>query len=154
VGDELEYQVFRTGAGRLSRYISVSIIDCGAGLFTDLHRGILAAAHAQVFVVPATADGALSARAAFDWLGRTDLSPLLSRTVVALVSQTPTPGTDLEQARRMLAADGLPLINVPYDRHLAAGAAISLDRLGTATHTAATRIAAEAFTRSLMGDAT
>ncbi|MFC6882889.1 MULTISPECIES: MinD/ParA family ATP-binding protein [Actinomadura] len=153
VGDELDHEIFRAGAGKLSRYFSASVIDCGAGLVSGLTQSIIAGAHAQVFVVPGTGDGALSARAALEWFARNGYRPLLTRTVIALVTHTPNPDADVDRARQMLGSGGLPVITIPYDRHLAAGIAIAPERLGTPARDAATHIAAEAFVRSLSGGA-
>ncbi|MFI0444460.1 hypothetical protein [Actinomadura sp. 6N118] len=153
VGDELSFEEFQAATGRLSRYFSTSVIDCGAGLVTGLHKGILSSAHAQVFVAPGTADGALSARAALRWFAENGFVSLLARTVIALAAHTPNPDTDLDRARHLLAAGGRSVEIVPYDRHLAPGVTISAGRLGAATRTAATRIAAQAFSHSLARNA-
>lgn len=141
-------------AGRLGRYFSTSVIDCGAGLVSGLQRGVLSGAHAQVFVAPGTTDGAASARAALGWFAQNGHGPLLSRTVIALVAHTPSPGAELERAAEELSAAGLLVVHIPYDRHLAAGIAITPERVGGAARDAATLIAAEAFARSLSGGAT
>ncbi|RAY11326.1 hypothetical protein DPM19_30335 [Actinomadura craniellae] len=149
LGDELDLGTFQTAAGLLSRYASIAMIDCAAGVNARLQRGILADAHAQILVTPGTVDGALSARGALDWFGRNGLGPLLGRTVVVLVTHTPHIDADLDGARRLLAEGGLPVQHLPYDRHLAVGAAIEEGRTAGTTRTAAARIAVEAFSRSL-----
>ncbi|MFG2000994.1 hypothetical protein ACGFNU_17790 [Spirillospora sp. NPDC048911] len=148
VGSELDYPAFQSATGGLSRYFSVSVIDCGAGLITGLHRGILSSAHAQIFVAPATADGALSTRAALRWFAENGFVSLLSRTTVVLATQTPNPDTDLERARHLLAAGGRSVEVMPYDRHLAPGITISADRISATTRAVATRVAAQAFVSS------
>ncbi|MDL4772591.1 MinD/ParA family ATP-binding protein [Actinomadura xylanilytica] len=154
LGGDLDDEIFRAGAGRLGRYFSTSVIDCGAGLVSGLQRGVLSGAHAQVFVAPGTTDGAASARAALGWFAQNGHGPLLSRTVIALVAHTPSPGAELERAAEELSAAGLLVVHIPYDRHLAAGIAITPERVGGAARDAATLIAAEAFARSLSGGAT
>ncbi|GAA2590193.1 hypothetical protein GCM10010411_23910 [Actinomadura fulvescens] len=149
IGDELDFAEFEAGTGRVSRYFSTSVVDCGAGLVTRLHKKILSTAHAQVFVAPGTADGALSARAALRWFGENGYVSLLARTVIVLAAHTPNPDTDLERARHILAAGGRSVEIVPYDRHLAPGITISAERLGAAARTAAVRVAAQAFAHSL-----
>jgi MinD-like ATPase involved in chromosome partitioning or flagellar assembly len=147
VSEELSLKTFQVGAGTLGRYFAAAVIDCGAGLVSGLHREVLGSAHAQVFVVPGTGDGALSARAALDWFGQNGLGALLSRTVIALVGQNG--GGELDRAAEALADGGASVVSVPYDRHLASGSAIVADRIAAATRTAATRIAAEAFAHTL-----
>lgn len=147
--DDLEHETFQRGAGRLSRYFSVAIIDCGGNLDTSLRRGILASAHAQVFVAPATVDGAVSARAALQWFGGSGFGHLLSRTVVALVSHRPKAGNDLGRAIDVIKECAVPVTHVPFDRHLAADDAVNLDRVGTPAHAAIVDLACASFVRSL-----
>ncbi|MBO2447257.1 hypothetical protein J4573_09190 [Actinomadura barringtoniae] len=147
VNEELSLKTFQAGAGRLGRYFAAAVVDCGAGLVSALHREILGSAHAQVFVVPGTSEGALSARAALDWFAQNEMGGLLSRTVIALVAQNA--GGDMDRAREVLSDGGLTVTSVPCDRHLASGSAITADRIGTGARTAATRIAAEAFGHTL-----
>jgi MinD-like ATPase involved in chromosome partitioning or flagellar assembly len=146
VQGELQLPAFRTALGGLSRYFSAAVIDCGAGLITELHRGVLESAHGQVLVTPGTVDGALSTRGALDWFQENGFGPLLSRTVVALVSHTPHGDADIDKAAEMLG--DLPVIHLPYDRHLAAGNVIDPLLLSTGSRLAATQIATEAFDRS------
>ncbi|MFD0691771.1 MinD/ParA family ATP-binding protein [Actinomadura fibrosa] len=149
VADEIDHRVFQQAAGRLEPYFSVAVVDCGGGLTGELQRSVIGSAHAQVFVAPGTVDGALSARTALNWFAQNGYGELLSRTVVALVAHTPRPDADLVRAREMLSAGGLPVVHVPFDRHLAAGVSIAPERTGGAAEAAATTIAAHAFVRSL-----
>ncbi|WP_158587824.1 MinD/ParA family ATP-binding protein [Actinomadura logoneensis] len=151
VGADLDFETFHAALGRLGRYFSTTVVDCGAGLVSPLHRDILNAAHAQIFVAPATGDGTLSARSAIDWFARNGHADLLARTVIVLVSHTPVPDTDLALAQRLLGGAGQSVVIIPFDRHLAAGASIASGLLSTSTREAATRIADEAFTLSLAG---
>jgi MinD-like ATPase involved in chromosome partitioning or flagellar assembly len=148
IGAELEIEAFRAATGEMSRYFAAIVIDCGAGLLPELQRGILGDSHAQVLVTPATVDGALSARGALDWMAGNGFSVLLPRTVVTLVTHTPHEDADLERAQHMLSAGGIPVVHVPYDRHLAGGTPIDLPMTGEAARNAATRIAAEVFGRA------
>jgi MinD-like ATPase involved in chromosome partitioning or flagellar assembly len=145
---ELDLGTFRAAAGGMNRYFSVTVIDCGAGLLPELQRGILADAHAQVMVTPGTVDGALSAHGALEWQARNGYGHLLTRTVIAFVTHTPHVDADLTRAAQMLSAGGLPVVHMPYDRHLAAGTAIESARIGQETRAAAIRVAVEAFARA------
>ncbi|REE96559.1 MinD-like ATPase involved in chromosome partitioning or flagellar assembly [Thermomonospora umbrina] len=152
---ELELETFQTAAAGVGRYFSAAVIDCGAGIVARLQRGVLASAHAQVFVTPGTVDGALSARQTLSWFVGSGYEELLSRTVVALVTHSPHADgdADLERARQVLSDGGLPVVVVPYDRHLATGTAISPARVSGTVRAAASWIAAEVFARSLTGGA-
>lgn len=145
---ELDLATFKAAAGRMSRYFSAMVIDCGAGLLPELQRGILADAHAQVMVTPGTVDGALSARGALEWQARNGYQHLLTRTVVAFVTHTPHVDADLTRAAQLLSGGGMPVVHMPYDRHLATGTAVESARIGQETRAAAIRVALEAFARA------
>ncbi|MFG2006601.1 hypothetical protein ACGFNU_46390 [Spirillospora sp. NPDC048911] len=149
IAGEFNLETFQTALSSLARYISTAVIDCGAGILTELHRGILSTTHGLVLVTPGTVDGALSARGALEWFANSGQQALMSRTVIAMVMHAPQVGADLERATQMLGAWGLPVVQVPYDRHVAAGAALDLTRIGVATRAAVDRVAYEAFGRAL-----
>lgn len=144
---DLDLDTFRTAFGGLSRFFSTAMIDCGAGVLGALQRGILETSHAQLLITPATVDGALGTRGVLDWFAANGKAHLLQRTVVVVVTHTPHADADLDRLRELLGG-GLPVIHMPYDRHIATGAAIDASRLAATTRIAATRIAAEAFARS------
>ena len=145
---ELDLATFRSAAGGMSRYFSAMVIDCGAGLLPELQRGILSDAHAQVLVTPGTVDGALSARGALEWQARNGYQHLLTRTVIAFVTHTPHVDADLTRAGQLLSGGGMPVVHMPYDRHLATGTAVESARIGQETRAAAIRVALEAFARA------
>ena len=145
---ELDLDTFKAAAGRMTRYFSALVIDCGAGLLPELQRGILGDAHAQVMVTPGTVDGALSAQGALEWQARNGYQHLLTRTVVAFVTHTPHVDSDLTRAAQLLSGGGMPVVHMPYDRHLATGTAVESARIGQETRAAAIRVALEAFARA------
>jgi MinD-like ATPase involved in chromosome partitioning or flagellar assembly len=145
---ELDLATFQAAAGGMSRYFAAVVIDCGAGLLPELQRGILADAHSQVMVTPGTVDGALSARGALEWQARNGYQHLLTRTVIAFVTHTPHVDADLSRGAQMLSIGGLPVVHMPYDRHLAAGTAVESARIGQETRAAAIRVTIEAFARA------
>ncbi|MEV0403774.1 hypothetical protein [Actinoallomurus sp. NPDC050550] len=146
---ELDLATFRAAAGAMSRYFAATVVDCGAGLLPELQRGILSDSHAQVMVTPGTVDGALSAHGALEWQARNGYDHLLPRTVIAFVTHTPHVDADLGRAAQMLSSGGLPVVHIPYDRHLAAGTAVESARIGHETRAAVIRIAVEAFARAV-----
>jgi MinD-like ATPase involved in chromosome partitioning or flagellar assembly len=148
---ELDLATFKAAAGLMTRYFSALVIDCGAGLLPELQRGILADAHAQVMVTPGTVDGALSAQGALEWQARNGYGHLLSRTVIAFVTHTPHVDADLTRAAQLLSGGGMPVVHMPYDRHLATGTAVESARIGQETRAAAIRVALEAFARATGG---
>ena len=67
--------------------------------------------------------------------------------MVVLSAQTPhIEGVDLKRGTRTLAAHGVRVARLPYDRHLAAGARIYPALLGQRTRTAAIGLAADLLT--------
>ena len=148
INRELDLATFQAAASDMSRYFAAAVIDCGAGLLPELQRGILADAHSQVMVTPGTVDGAISARGALEWQATHGYEHLLTRTVIAFVTHTPHVDADLSRAGQMLSAGGMPVVHLPYDRHLATGTAIESARIGQETRAAAIRVAIEAFDRA------
>ncbi len=148
IAHELDLATYKATAGRLSRYFSAMVIDCGAGVLPELQRGILADAHAQVLVTSGTVDGALSAQGALEWQARNGYQHLLARTIIALVTHTPHVDADLTRGAQLLSGGGMPVVHMPYDRHLATGAAADPARIGQETRAAAIRVATEAFARA------
>jgi MinD-like ATPase involved in chromosome partitioning or flagellar assembly len=149
IAGEFTLETFQAALGSINRYFSAAIVDCGAGILTELHGGILATTHAQVLVTPGTVDGALSARGALEWFTANGQGALLSRTVIAMVTHAPHGGADIDRAVQMLNEGGMQVVQVPYDRHLATGGMVSLDKMGAGTRNAVTRVAAEVFARAL-----
>lgn len=130
------------------------MVDCGAGILTEVNRGVIAGSHGLVLVTPGTVDGALSARGALEWFSANNQQALLPRTVIAMVSHAPQVGADLQRAHQMLTAWGLPVVSVPYDRQLATGSSLDLSRVSAAARTAVTRVVHEVFSRSLTAGVT
>ncbi|MFS2295699.1 MAG: MinD/ParA family protein [Actinomadura sp.] len=149
IAGEFTLDTFQDALSQVARYVGAAVIDCGAGILTELNRGVIAASHGLVLVTPATVDGALSARGALEWYAGNDQSGLLRRTVIAMVSHAPQVGADLQRAHQMLAAWGLPVVFVPYDRHLATGGSLDQTKISAAARTSVIRIVHEVFGRSL-----
>lgn len=125
-----------------SRFFAITVIDCGAGLLNELSFSVLDSANALSLVTGGTVDGALSANGALDWLSTNNHAQLIQRTLVTLVTHAPHQATDLGQARSMLQAHGCGVIELPYDRQLAAGTVLDPSRLAESTRITAMRIAA------------
>jgi MinD-like ATPase involved in chromosome partitioning or flagellar assembly len=149
-GAALDLNAYRAAAGALARYFAVTITDCGAGVLTELNRGILAEAHALVLVTPATVDGVVSARQTLTRFADGALARLLHRTVVVVTAMSPQASRlDVGRASDGLVPYGVGVVPLPYDRHLATGAGIEAARLGTGARIAAVQVAADALTRAV-----
>ncbi|WP_242608588.1 MinD/ParA family ATP-binding protein [Actinomadura formosensis] len=149
IAGEFTLETFQNALNVVARYVGATVIDCGAGILTELNRGVVAASHGLVLVTPGTVDGALSARGALEWYAANELGDLLRRTVIAMVSHAPQVGADLHRAHQMLTAWGLPVVFVPYDRHLATGSSVDMSKVSAAARSSVTRIVHEVFARAL-----
>lgn len=129
----------------LSRFFAVGVADCGRGLLHQATLDVLAGCHAVVVVSPATPDGLRSTCAALDLLP----PGALDHTTLALCTLDRTGRAAITGgAAAMVDRFGVPVVWLPYDRHLAAGAPIGPARLGEGTVVAATRLAAIALDRA------
>ena len=134
----------------LSRYFAIIVTDLGAGLHGAVNWTTVADSHAVVLTGTASVDGVLGAEAALQRLADEPGGGLLARAVLVLSVPSPGPlGVDLRKAVARLERFGTPVLLLPYDRHLALGAAINPRRIGTATRTASLRIAAAAMDRAV-----
>ncbi|MEU5991328.1 MinD/ParA family protein [Spirillospora sp. NPDC047418] len=149
IAGEFTLEMFQGALNLVGRYVGTTVVDCGAGILTELNRGVVAASHGLVLVTPGTVDGALSARGALEWYAGNDQQDLLRRTVIAMVSHAPQVGADLHRAHQMLTAWGLPVVFVPYDRHLATGSSVDLSKVSAAARASVTRVVHEVFARAL-----
>ncbi|KAB2388830.1 nucleotide-binding protein [Actinomadura montaniterrae] len=136
----------------LSRFFGVTVIDCGGGLRSDLHRAILASAHAQVFVTPATALGAASASRALTWLQAAGFSDLVGRTLVVFTERTPHGGSpvNIAHVRASLSKVGSDAFLFGFDRHLAVETIVDSRHLGHSARVTTTAIAAASIDRALL----
>src|SRR5690606_10470798 len=110
----------------------------------EVARTAMDTAHARVVVAPRTAEGVHGTRQVLDWLAQLPHSALAT-TVVALSANTPDATLDAKAAAAHLREPGVPVVALPYDRHLAQGGPIHTDLLARSTRDAAVRLAAEAM---------
>ncbi|CAM5512207.1 nucleotide-binding protein [Streptomyces abikoensis] len=147
VGAPLDLRTYRKVTLALRRYFAVTVADCES-LPGEVARTAMDTAHARVVVAPLTAEGVGGTRIVLEWLGRLP-HPALSTTVVALTAVSPDMPLDAKAAVSHLKEAGVPVVSLPYDRHLAGGGPIRTDLLGRATRRAATRLAADVMERAV-----
>jgi MinD-like ATPase involved in chromosome partitioning or flagellar assembly len=99
-----------------------------------------------VVVAPATMEGVAGTRTVLDWMA--GVPHMLPGTVVVLNSASPYPAIDTAGAARYLGHNGVTVLSVPYDRHLAAGGVIRMSLLARDTRLAAGRLAAALLDRA------
>lgn len=148
VGNRLELDEYRSVMVALRRYFGITVVDCDT-LPSELSRTALAAAQARVLVTPATAEGITSTRAVLDWMVSLGRPRLLEGTVVLVAASSPHMTLDVTAASEHLRVDGVKVLTLPYDRHLATGGRIHTDLLGQATREAVTELAADVLTRAM-----
>ncbi|WP_370419285.1 MinD/ParA family protein [Streptomyces sp. QH1-20] len=148
VGHRLELADYRSVMVALRRYFGITVVDCDS-LPSELSRTALAAAQARVLVTPATVEGITSTRSVLDWMASLSRPKMLEGTVVVVAASSPHMTLDVTAAREHLQLDGVKVLMLPYDRHLATGGPIRTDLLGQVTREAVTELAAEVLTRAM-----
>ncbi|MEW1718999.1 type VII secretion protein [Streptomyces sp. NPDC093109] len=146
IGAPLSIAAYRTVMVALRRHFGVTVVDCET-LPGELARTAVDTAHARVLVAPATLEGVSSTRAVLDWMAGLP-RPVLASTVIALTVSAPDAAFGVKAATRHLEETGVPVVVVPYDRHLAAGGPVLTSLLAPDTRAGATRLATEALRRA------
>lgn len=134
----------------LSRLFAVAVTDCPPGLESRTTGAAVADAHSVVLTAAATPDGVRATCSALDRVVATGYAAWLQRVVVVLSAGSPDGRAALrdDAARDLIERLGVPLVILPYDRHLAGGALITPARIAQATLVEATRAAAHALGRA------
>ncbi|MCW2858414.1 MAG: ATPase involved in chromosome partitioning-like protein [Actinoallomurus sp.] len=146
--EALDLATYEAATSVLTRFFTVVVVDCGAGMVGELPQGILAGAHACVHATPATTEGVVGIGRALDWMGRHGLDRLVPRSMTVFATHAPHARPDLDEAAALLRDNGVGVAYLPYDRHLASGGLLVPSLLAESTRTAALAIAAEALTRA------
>jgi MinD-like ATPase involved in chromosome partitioning or flagellar assembly len=134
----------------LSRLFAVAVTDCPPGLESRTTGAAVADAHSVVLVAAATPDGVRATCLALNRVVTTGYASWLRRVVVVLSAGSPHGRAALRAgvARDLIDRLGVPVVILPYDRHLAGGALITPSRIAEATLVEATRAAAHALNRA------
>lgn len=144
VSESFSESDYRRAVDILQHHYNVILTDCGTGLMHSAMAGVLDLANALVLVTSPALDGALSASATLDWLGLHGHDQLAANSVVVVSSSAPGAATiDVAKLTEHFAARTRAVHVIPYDRHLAEGAVVELDRLAPATRRAYHLLAAE-----------
>ncbi|KHD78611.1 hypothetical protein MB27_04605 [Actinoplanes utahensis] len=133
----------------LSRLFAVCVTDCPPGFESPVTASVLPEAHAVVLVSAATPDGI---RATHNFLQRrvsNGRTSSLQRVVVVLNTLQPGGrGRPAGDSATLLGRFQVPVVTLPYDRHLAGGGLIVPSRIGEATLREATRAGGHALSRA------
>ncbi|MFL0177376.1 MinD/ParA family protein [Mycobacterium sp. SMC-13] len=117
---------------RVSPFYNLVLADCGLGLFHSASLGVLSTVSDVVVVATASVDGARQAATTLDWLRLNGYQDLAHRACVVINHVTPgRPGVDMKDLIAQFERHIMPgrVIDLPFDRHIAAGAGIAFDQL-------------------------
>ncbi|MGC4746910.1 hypothetical protein ACLQ28_14775 [Micromonospora sp. DT201] len=134
----------------LSRLFAIAVTDCLSTLESAGTAAAAADAHSVVICAAATPDGVRATYRSLRKIADTGYGAWLSRVLVVLSAGSPDGRAALREGttRKLIEQTGVPVVTLPYDRHLAAGALITPSRLGEKTLVEATRAAGLALTRA------
>ena len=134
---------YRHAIDILQHHYNVILTDCGTGLMHSAMAGVLDLANALVLVTSPALDGAQSASATLDWLNLHGYDQLAANAVVVVSSSAPgKPTIDMGKVTEHFASRTRAVHTIPYDRHLAEGAVVDLERMAPATLKAYQHLAA------------
>jgi MinD-like ATPase involved in chromosome partitioning or flagellar assembly len=134
---------YRTALYMLQRFYNIILTDCGTGLVHSTMAGILDEADALVIVAAPAADAARSGLATLDWLKHHGYSHLVSDAIIVISSARPGPmPVDMGKFASNFLTHVRAVHGIPFDRHLAAGAEVSLDLMNRKTRHAFMGLAA------------
>ncbi|WP_288337255.1 MinD/ParA family protein [uncultured Gordonia sp.] len=132
--DEADY---RRTIDTLQRYYNIILTDCGTGIMHSVMGGVLDLAHAIVLVTTPAMDAARSASATLDWLNSHGYGRLVREAHVVLSSSRPQTGqVKVDKIVDHSAARCNSIHLIPFDQHLAEGAAIDFTHLRAPTQQA------------------
>ena len=127
----------------LEHHYNLILIDCGTGILDSANRGIVDVADELVVVTGPSVDSARAASYLLDWLESHGLADLV-RDAVLVINGVPkdTGLVDIAEVQAHFARRCRTVIRIPWDPHLAAGAATALDDCTPATRDAYLSLAA------------
>jgi MinD-like ATPase involved in chromosome partitioning or flagellar assembly len=135
----LNSQDFETTMKILRLHYNVILLDCGTAITSPLFSTIAKHVDSLVMVASEDAPGLNGAWATLTWLHAHGFSRLLPRTVVAInATFEGKPLVDIDEAERGIREEieGVSVVRVPYDVHLAEGGDISFAELKPRTRKA------------------
>ncbi len=133
---------YRKVAEIMTRFYSLVLTDCGAGLMHDAMGSVLDSADQMILVMTPAVDGARSAELTLDWLEAHGFSDLVSTCVVVVNSIDEVPVVDVDELCGHFETRCRAVARIPFDRHLAEGGPTHVDRLSRASRRAYLDLAA------------
>ena len=134
---------YRHAIDILQHHYNVILTDCGTGLMHSAMAGVLDLANTLVLVTSPALDGAQSAAATLDWLTMHGYDQLAANAVVVVSNAAPgKPTVDMSKIIEHFQARTRAVHVIPFDRHLAEGAVVDVDKLQKPVLEAYRRLAA------------
>ncbi len=133
---------YRKAAEILTRFYSLMLTDCGAGLMHEAMGPVLDSADQVVLVMNAAVDSTRSANHTLDWLASHGFADLVRSAVLVVNAVDDKPVIDLPEMHEHFRARCRATVEIPRDPHLAEGADTDLDRLARRTRRAYLELAA------------
>jgi MinD-like ATPase involved in chromosome partitioning or flagellar assembly len=128
---------YRAALRLLQRFYNIILTDCGTGLVHSAMAGILDEADAVVLVASPAVDAARSALATLDWLQQHGYSHLVSQATIVISAARPGAiPIDIAKFASNFPSQVRAVHYIPFDRHLAEGAEVSLDLMNRKTRLA------------------
>ena len=118
---------------RVNPYYNLVLADCGLGLFHSASLGVLSTVSDVVVVATASIDGARQAATTLDWLRHNGYEALAGRACVVINHVTPgRASVDMKDLIAQFERHIMPgrVVELPWDKHVAAGSGIVFDQLG------------------------
>lgn len=127
----------------LGRYYSIVLTDSGTGMVHSVMKGTLEKADTVVLVSGGSVDEARLASETLSWLEAHDRHDLVAKAVVVInMSSGGGSQVDVGQIEDHFSSRVRAVVKIPYDRHLAEGSRIEMEKLRPATRSAAVELAA------------
>ena len=126
-------------------YYNLVLADCGLGLFHSAAIGVLSTVSDVIVVATASVDGARQAATTLDWLRLNGYEELARRACVVVNHVTPgRASVDMKHLIAQFERHIMPgrVIDLPWDKHVAAGTGIAFDQLGATYKLRITELAA------------
>jgi MinD-like ATPase involved in chromosome partitioning or flagellar assembly len=124
----LDAAIYREATSRLDNHFTISIIDCGSTMDSQVTQEVLADLDALIVVSSPWVDGASAAGQTMEWLANNGYTGLLHRTVVVLNDSDGHADTRTRKVlNEQFGSRGQVVIEVPFDGHLRPGGVIDVN---------------------------
>lgn len=134
---------FLAASELLARHYNILLTDNGTGIMAPALQASIASADSLLIVTSASIDGAKAAQATVEWLEAHGHRDLIARSVTVVNGVRRLRGSvDLDAVESFFKAHTRATVRLPYDRHIAEGGEIHLERLSRRTRDALLTLAA------------